>query len=193
MHNYKRMEFNVKDSKNDIYKECEAFARRDGDGLFVKNINFYDEVMNSYNEADSFLDKHHKEYSCEAVKYKETPYISESVLEKNYKYKALSDKYNETLKKYISLKNNIYYKDVKSAFVSCKKCGSKFNTKLIYFNKCPLCENDLRPETALNKLKMLKENIDKLRGAMNEVRDDIIKKLNYEIKEKWLVLIEYHS
>ena len=40
-------------------------------------------------------------------------------------------------------------------YIGCKKCGSKLSRKYLTGNYCPLCKNDLRSATVVERLKKL--------------------------------------
>lgn len=67
--------------------------------------------------------------------------------------KKLKDKYNK-----VRLQREDYAKkhsihNLKSEYIGCKKCGSKLKLSLVPKENCPLCYNDLRNKSVLQKLK----------------------------------------
>lgn len=79
----------------------------------------------------------------------------------------------------------------KSKYVTCEGCGSRLNVERLRSMRtcvCPLCRNDLRSETVLNRIKAYDEKIKELRGKYaNEM-----KKLKSKAAVKWLVKMEVH-
>ena len=81
--------------------------------------------------------------------------------------KKLNQKYNK-----IRLQKEEYIKkhsihNLKSEYIGCKQCGSKLKLKLIHGDICPLCYNDLRSKTTVQKLK-------EYSIAMNNIQEEII-------------------
>ena len=79
----------------------------------------------------------------------------------------------------------------KSQYVSCEHCGSKLNVECLrsmHTYTCPLCRNDMRSETVLNRIKAYDEKIKELRGKYAKE----MKKLKSKAAVKWLVKMEVH-
>lgn len=79
----------------------------------------------------------------------------------------------------------------KSKYVTCEDCGSKLNVERLRSMStcvCPLCRNDLRSETVLNRVKAYDEKIRELRGKYAKE----MKKLKSKAAVKWLVKMEVH-
>lgn len=100
---------------------------------------------------------------------------------------ALREKERVALDAYHA-KDCIWAKGVKAEFVSCKTCGSKLKRELISSNRCPLCSNDLRPETFIARVKAAESRWKKAQAACNAYVIDHAKKT-----VRWLVKIEYHT
>lgn len=76
----------------------------------------------------------------------------------------------------------------KSAFIGCKNCGSKLSTKYIRNSVCPLCGNELRSDTTMNRLANMTKKI-------KEINKEYIaeeKKLKAKAEVRWLVKFEFH-
>lgn len=79
----------------------------------------------------------------------------------------------------------------KSKYVSCEHCGSKLNIEYLrklHTYTCPLCGDDMRSETVLNRIKAYDEKIKELRAKYTTE----MKKLKRKASVKWLVKMEVH-
>ena len=79
----------------------------------------------------------------------------------------------------------------KSKYVSCEHCGSKLNVECLRSMRtctCPLCRNDLRSESVINRIKSYDEKIKEMRGKY--VKE--MKKLKAKAAVKWMVKMEVH-
>lgn len=78
-------------------------------------------------------------------------------------------KQRKAFERYMKLNTAIHYENVKSNFISCRNCGSKIASQ--YFgktvkNNCPVCKEDLRPESLLLKIAKAKKNYKELSCQM---------------------------
>ena len=65
-----------------------------------------------------------------------------------------------------------------SKYIGCAHCGSKLSLEYLHGEKCPLCNNDLRPQSIIDKIKWY---------------DEKVKKCKEKYREKyWLAKVEYH-
>ena len=104
----------------------------------------------------------------------------------------LEKRIDELLKEYNEKNGFVHYGNVSSSFVTCRNCRSKIAQSYIKRNYCPVCNSDMRPPSALETLKRLKERHDSLK---KEYQKELNKqKAKYEDPKyyKWLVKIEYH-
>ena len=79
----------------------------------------------------------------------------------------------------------------KSKYVTCEDCGSKLNVERLRAMRtcvCPLCRNDLRSESVINRIKAYDEKIRELRGKYAKE----MMKLTSKAAVKWLVKMEVH-
>ena len=151
------------------------------------SIRWIDHVCEDYEAAEQYIDAHDKGwYDQLAVKYR--------ALKENAKPSAKLTQLQEQLKKcqarLMECTQKIHYKDVKSAYIGCKNCGSKLSTKYINSNLCPLCRADLRPESTLNTINSLKS---KQKELTKKIREEELKQLEKIAEIRWLVKIEYHT
>ena len=154
-----------------------------------QNIRWINYLCENEEEAEKYIKENDSGwYDQLAVKFKCYKNIKPS--------KALMElirREKETVEKLNYTENNIHYKNVKSSFVSCKKCGSKLATKYIKSNYCPMCNDDLRPNTTLSTIQRYKENLKEIRKRIKEENLKIQKKNEKSATIKWLVKIEYHT
>lgn len=87
------------------------------------------------------------------------------------------------------LEGDIHYSHTSAKFVSCKRCGSALSRIHLKSNFCPMCGNDLRPQSVKDKVARAKEKVMKLE---QQIRDEE-RKNNQKGKLFWLVKIEYHT
>ena len=153
------------------------------------SINFTSRIFNSYNEAYDYLDTTTGNYRQTAVKYKVYPKVepSSTILDLERRIKEYKNRIAEL--------NKPHYANVKQATVKCKKCGSSLSTSYCgktYYNQCPICKEDLRPESTLQKIEQYNNTIKEL----EQKRVDEIKKQNMKNESKvtyrWMACCEVH-
>lgn len=105
---------------------------------------------------------------------------------------AIKRRQDETEKKREALiADSLTWTGRKSKYVTCEDCGSRLNVERLRAMRtcvCPLCWNDLRSETVLNRTKAYDEKIKELRGKYAKE----MKKLKSKAAVKWLVKMEVH-
>lgn len=198
MHQIEYLTYSGSRSQQYISDECNAFAEKYSDsGKKLYNpIRFIDRVFDTYEEARNYIDTiDNGDYDQIAVKFKEAEkFVSSSAL---LKLKERSESAN---KEYLDLDDRQYYSPdtVKSKFITCKKCGSKLAVSYLKrvigrsANQCPVCWNDLRPQSVLERIAKLKEKGETLSKACRERELEERKKTNRNAPEQWLVKIEIH-
>lgn len=125
-------------------------------------------------------------YNQMAVKFKDYPPAKPSK-----KLGELSAKINEqraNLQKIID-QSGIQHRT--SEYIGCEKCGSKLKRVLLKGNKCPLCGEDLRSKTNLDRIAAATERLDKLKKQYAEAYEAEQRKQKPTVK--WLVKVEYHT
>lgn len=182
--------FSTKQSKDNIYAEVNRRAIYDGDyHSNLSAIKWYDNVcLDSYEDAEKFIKKHDSFYGQLAVKYK---------YQKDFKpSKTLADmqeRLRQARKAYYELDSTFHFKNHKSATVGCKKCGSKIALGYLHTSFCPVCHEDLRPESTLERIKALKKKINDLDAKCREKESAERLKAIKKADEYWLVKTEYHT
>jgi hypothetical protein len=182
-------------------KSCEAYWNdyaahedwQEGCSGLDKPIRWIDKpICENYEEAEMYISEHDKGwYDQLAVRF-----YDYGKVEPTKTYNTLKERSERLERRYVELRDNIHYKGVKSAYVSCRGCGSKLAS--VYFgdrikNKCPVCMADLRPESTLQLIENAKENAEKARKDFKAEEKKLQQKTKSKAKLKWLVKIEYHT
>jgi len=127
--------------------------------------------------------------------YDETLGEYEAVLESAYllvanklkgatKYKSLWVRISETQAKKIAYAKEHSVKNFKAKLVACPNCESKINKKFVKYDRCPVCNNDLRSKTTINTLRGYE---DKIRALKDEANIEYRKLYELNFK-KWALL-----
>lgn len=192
-HNIEYYSYPITKKQTAIESELQAYAKRrtyeEGGGGLPNSIRWLNYVCDDYNSAQKFLESNDRGwYDQLAVKFKH--------FDKPFSSNRLSDlkaKLAEARKKLRELESKVAFKEFKSQYVSCKKCGSKLNKDFIKSNYCALCSNDMRSDTTKNAIAKLKEKVESLEKAVREEEKKLAVKNAKEAKVYWLVKIEYHT
>lgn len=158
-------------------------------------------VCESYEDAEAYIEKHDKGwYDQIAVRYKEAEPVKPSKT-----FLALKERADRLNARYKELDTAIHYKDVKSKLITCGHCESKISTQVltgrlaaargwINRNLCPVCGQDLRPASTLEKIQRAKENAQKaVKDVHAEMKKQQEKAAAKATKLRWLVKIEIHT
>lgn len=139
-------------------------------------IRFIDVVCENEEEAKKYIKAEDNGwYDNLAVKF------YHRIPSKNKKYLSFKEKLKTLTKESYDLNQANY--EIKTAFSTCKYCKSRFNTEHYKGKYCPVCHEDIRPKSLLNKINKLEGKIREINQKLNNVAD----------KELcWLVKIEYH-
>ena len=191
--------FDSKTPKKEIEAKCDMWGDHNCDleergwemgGGLPYPIRFTDKVFSDYDSAREYLESTAGNYSEIAVQYKDYP---NSI----YSTKATED----TQKRITEYTHRIaeldkpHYKGVKSQYIKCKKCGSSFATAYCgktWYNKCPVCGEDMRPQTDLDKISKYKTAIKELNKKIRAEEDKIRQKNEKKAVLKWAVMCEVH-
>lgn len=178
--------FSTKMSNKEIKERCQEIGER-GDGLY-SYVELLDRTFNTLQGAQEYLENHDEEYRCFGVKYRIQPPI------KSARYEKLKLKTDECRTKYLKLANECYPQTLSAEYIGCKKCGSKLAKEyLTHRNDCPLCRNDLRPKTILDRIEKAKLAWDKaIETRENCALAEYKKNEKKKLPEEWLVKLEYH-
>lgn len=192
-HNIKYADYPENCNKAKVEKDWNTYVAhedwQEGASGLPSPIRWIDQVCDSYEDAHRYIEEHDKGwYDQLAVKYRHYPTLvkTKKLLDLEQRSTALSKKlYDEECK--------VRTKEMKSAYVSCKKCGSKLSTEFLNSNFCPLCHNDLRSPTTLNSIKRLKEQAKAVKKAADEEYRKCCEKQKKKAEIRWLVKVEYHT
>lgn len=154
--------------------------------------------LNSKEEAEDFLNRHHPG-SAEgvAVAYLE-PVNIEKQIKGHSKMEATYRKVQELRSKADSIKEDVrtsdetavYFKDFKSKLITCKICGSKLAVPYLKNCNCPVCGQDLRSQTAINRRIAAEKRYHKLYQQASELQNKLEAKL--EPTKMWLVECHFY-
>ena len=191
MHNIRYFDYDEKVNKDKVVDQLEKFAQAEtfgeGGGGLPSRIRWLDRTFDTYDEAVEYIEQEDQKtwYNCMAVKYHETKRGKEpkKLIDLRQRVINLRQVANQ-------IENEPHFKDAKSQYVGCKKCGSKLNKDYIG-NICPVCRNDLRPESTLKKITRSKEVLKEAQKKLEKEERDFAK--SHKGKVRWLVKIEYHT
>lgn len=190
-HEIRYVSFPESTSREEIARECNDIAIRCGEYHSPLNspIRFQSVApLLNKRKAEDYIRNIDKDfYGAYAVRYLEYP---DSVT--NKKLEDINKRLFEAKKKYALLSCEFHFKDVKSAFIGCKECGSKLSVAHLLTNKCPLCGHDLRPETKLNQIAALDAKVKKLEAQSKAEFERLQEKAKANAQVMWLVKFEYN-
>lgn len=181
-------------NKNNVERKWDSIAAkegwREGSSGLCSSIRWIDcEPCDSYNDAVIYVQEHDKgNYDCLAVRYRDYSGIKEPKI-----IGELTEKIKSKRHKLYTMNNDFYFDNIKSQFIGCKECGSKISVKYLKRNTCPVCGNDMRPQTFQDRIKKISNDLD----VLEKKREDEVKKFRQKRRDKakicWLVKVEYHT
>lgn len=192
-HNIKYATYPGNCNKAKVQKEWDNYVAREdwqeGASGLGSPIHWIDHVCVNLEEAKEYIKKRDNGwYDQLAVKFLDYPELIKTQKLLNLEHRA------DTLsKKLFAEERKVRAKELKSAYVSCKGCGSRLSTKHIVSNFCPLCRTDLRSPTVLNSIEKLREQTDTAQKAAKAEYRHCCEKQKKNAKVCWLVKIEYHT
>lgn len=188
--------YEVHDEKCDkrkVQAEWDATVRhedyQEGSSGLHPPIRWIDKVLDSYDEALKFIEREDSGwYDSLAVKFRDY-----SALKPSKEVAALENRIKEANAKYRALDEKVHFADAKSAYISCRTCGSRIARQYITRNYCPVCGHDMRPESTLKRLESLENTIQKLKQQLADAKKEFQQKKMKKATIKWLVKVEYHT
>ena len=185
MHNIIHWTYPEKTSTVQIKTEVINYVRSHGDGYGTDNIRFLDDIFESEDQAYSYINEiDNGFYGGYGVKFYDYSKVKDTK-----KITELKSKLAEIMHKQSEYINAHHVKDFKASFIGCSKCGSKLSKEYLISDKCPVCHNDLRAESTL-------ERIASFKNRAKECQEKILQETQKQ-KDKanifWLVKFEYHS
>lgn len=143
-------------------------------------------ICDNREDAERFIEQNdRRDYDNLAVRFRSFSGSNDALTDLRQKESAAWNTYRKE-------ENAIHYaKDkVKSAFVTCRKCGSKLSTEYIKSNYCALCRADLRPDSARERLAKLKAKAEAITAKKDAAEKNLARKSG---TIKWLVKVEFHT
>lgn len=189
-HNINYYTYKEQVDRKKVYAELNDMVRHETwqEGGSLDNIRWLDTapICDSYEEAQSYIEAHDRKwYDCLAVRYRS---VNDNI--KSVALEKAKARRSECYEKYASLSKAFHFADTKSEYIGCKNCGSKISHKYLRGNYCPVCHNDLRPQSTLDRIKSLKTSFEKACDDVKAIENNLAKKSG---KVMWLVKIEYHT
>lgn len=186
MHNIIHWTYPEKTSINKIESDVVNYVHTHGDRYGTDRIVMLsNKPFDNEKQAKSYIDEMDRDfYGGYAVKFYD--YSNAKKTKKIDELKAKLLELSKNRDEYISAH---HVKEFKASFIGCAKCGSKLSRQHLISDKCPVCRNDLRAESTLERIasfeKRIKECKEKIQQEIEKQKD----KANI----KWLVKFEYHS
>ena len=155
----------------------------------VKTIYERNRIFDSFDDAVEYV-KYKADWGGYAVKYREYPEFKPT--------KAMQDLQKRIFeyRKRIDALNKPHYKGVKQATIKCKRCGASLPTSYCgktWFNDCPICRAELRPQSVLDKQKNYRNTLKDLEKRYNTEVKKINEKNEAKAEIKWCVGVDAHS
>lgn len=180
-------------SRENIFEELNA--KTNG---ALDSIRWLDaEVLSDRTAAEKFIEDNDSGwYDCLAVPYITTETAARVRYEKTNTYKTLTRRLGNAVNKRNELDKKLFFADIKSEFVSCKNCRSKLAVAFMNSNFCPLCGQDMRSKTALDKIERCNKSITSIYTEIETERKRYKARKNKKTTQTvtmWLVKIEYYT
>lgn len=191
MHNIEYRTYNEKVDKDNVKKDIDHFVAmedwREGCSGLYHGIRWIDMTFASYDDAQGYIEDHDRgDYDNLAVKYR----VADNDILKIKKYKELKERNDRLWREYSDMANASYMAGVKSLLVTCSKCGSKISSRHWKRNNCPVCGEDFRSKTTLDRINAKLMSFKKAEAEMEKYKADYAEKHG---KVYWLVKFEYHT
>ena len=191
MHNIHHATYELNVNKKKVQAYWDDFAahedREEGCSGLGRPIRWIDVLLDDYDKAMQYIESHDNGwYDQLAVKYKEYP--------KGKRTKSIDELYRRKKEGEERLAKTIESSKIQhrtSEKIGCPKCGSSLALKYLRGQNCPLCSEDLRSPTNLDRIAKARENINNLSKLIRETEEKESKKNKPEIR--WLVKVEYHT
>jgi hypothetical protein len=196
MHHIHYSSYNENVDKAEVQEEWDEYAamkdEKEGCSGLDKPIRWIDKILPNLEAAEEYIRNHDSGwYNQLAVKYRaDVPGLTSKTQE------ILQERAGRLRARANELSSNIHYKGVKSAFITCRNCGSKlasgyFGKSIV--NNCPVCRSDLRPQSTLDLIAKAEANAKKAEKDLAVENAKLQKKAADKAEIQWLVKIEYHT
>ena len=186
MHNICYREFEEKTPKQVMVETVRGIVARSGDGYGTDRIKFFDDpICDNSGAAQEFIAEKDKEfYGGYAVRYYDFSEVKDSK-----RVEELREKLRETNAKLNEFADAHSVKNQKAAFIGCACCGSKLSRVHLRNNRCPVCYDDLRSSSTLERIESYNKKIE---GCQKQIHQERLKDKK-KAKIMWLIKFEYHS
>lgn len=186
MHNICYREYPESTSKREITESVIRIVARSGDGYGTDSIKFCDDVIcDNYGAAQTYLEAIDTAfYGGYAVRCYDFSKVKDPK-----KVGELEKKIAETLANKKAFAEAHSIKNQKAAFIGCPECGSKLNRERLHSNQCPLCYQELRSASTMERLASYDNRIAEYHEQIKQERLKNKKKAAV----MWVVKFEYHS
>lgn len=188
MHNIEHYTYTEKVDKREVQRELDNYVAhedwQEGCTGLNRDIRWIESpIYANRAEAEKAVNNLDRgDYDQLAVRYYATVPFTDA------KRQQLENRRNEAIDEARRRENKVYPGTLSSAFIGCKKCGSRLAVKYLPSNFCPVCKNDLRPEYILKSIAAAEAKVRSANEKLSEYIDKHGKKQVY-----WLVKIEYHT
>ena len=182
-------------TKSRIQAECDDWGNCNADfeerGCLAglgSLVNFTSRIFETQKQAEDYLESTFGNYRQIAVRYK----VSDPKKMNTKTIQDLKRRIAEYRKRITEL-NKPHYQGVKSKTVKCKHCEAVLPTSYCgksYMNRCPICKEDLRPASVLDKEKAYKKTVEDLSEKLDAEIAKLSQTTGYELY--WAVACEVH-
>ena len=190
-HNIHHVTYPENVNKADVQYEWDEYAIhedwQEGCSGLGQNIRWLTPICNDEGDAYAFIEKNDRGwYDQLAVRYKEYPKAkpTREIEDLKRRLKEGRERLDKTVEQ-----SKIQHRT--SAKIGCPKCESSLALKYLRGQTCPLCGEDLRSPTNLDRITKAKQNISDIEKKLKDAEEKESRKLKPEIR--WLVKIEYHT
>jgi len=199
-HNIQYASYPLSVKKIDVQEEWDEYVRhedwQEGASGTPNPIRWVDRTFPNYDAAQQYIEEQDRRiwYNCMAVKYETVKRDALRASKPSKKEEELSAQIKATMDSLNKIEKQASIQNRTSEYIGCEKCGSKLKRTLLKSEYCPLCRNDLRSKTNLERMANARKKADELRDrreALEKKRVEDLKKTSREVK--WLVKIEYHT
>lgn len=187
MHNILYRIFDENVSRSTIIGYVRDVVAHSGDRYGTDNVEFYTPSQPLVNRAaaEEWIRSHDNGfYKGIAVRF-----YDHSKCKKTKKIETLEQRIADNQHKATEFIKAHSVKTFKAAYIGCPCCGSRLNREKLHGEKCPLCYEDLRAKSTLERIEGFKKKEKELRAQLEEEKQ----KDKKNVSVKWLVKFEYHS
>lgn len=187
--------FDASMSKNDIIAECNEWSMSNAhwnEGYFPIKPNFTGKVFRDFESAVECLNDSFGNYGQLAVQYMEYPEMQPSK-----KMESITNQIMQTRERLNGIEHTVHYADpsMKSKTVTCRNCHAVLPREWFgrtIRNDCPVCREDLRPASVLNRIEQLNRKITQLEKQLTKARMENQEKNQNKAVKHWAIAVETH-